>query len=616
MSEDIIGVPSENILQLKKFWKNEFERCEDMMDKRREIWRKARKSYRMMLYRTDDEYNKKRKKQYVRNPILYTNVTVLLANLAANKPMFTATSRYKKDDAIASMVTAALEYYSEKCDLFDMLKKGVLDASLYNVGIAKIGYNLYETYAFEADTPFITRVSPYNFLVDPDATCDKDARWMGEKSYLSMADLTPENGYINVDEAKRFASTFKVNEEIDDLGAEEDNRASSGYSTSNNFDDELYPSMPSIEKRIQTTEIYDRVNRQVLIFAGDCEVLIMQKSFPKYIKDFPYAIMQFNSIPDLYLGMTDYEIIHDKINEINVINNRMIEQTKRMLPKILARKGVLSKNEMDKITDGKLGGVHEVDTPSSLSDVIIPMPTAPLDQSNVYVLEGLKRSMNEDTGIADFMKSQPLTEKRTATELAMVQQASSVRANYRQRAVDMWLETIAVKLFYVLKHTLQDSVWIDVAGNYPNMAFDENGAPFVQMDNNTGQPILNRQNGFFLTPDVLQSEFRIKIEAGSTAASTSTVKQNQLMQAYSMFITNPLIDQVALTQKVLTQLGLDASDLINPQALFMQGGGGMPPIAPPMQPNGSTEIRPQQTQLEGAMTGNQLAANVKGATGA
>lgn len=616
MAEDIIGVPSENSLQLKKFWKNEFERCEDMMDERREIWRKARKSYRMMLYRTDDEYNKKRKRQYVRNPILYTNVTVLLANLAANKPMFTATSRYKKDDAIAAMVTAALEYYAEKCDLFDMLKKGVLDASLYNIGIAKIGYNLYETYAFEADTPFIARISPYNFLIDPDATCDKDARWMGEKSYLSLADLTPENGYINTEEAKRFASTFKVNEEIDDLGAEEDNRANSGYSSSNNFDDELYPSMPSIEKRIQTTEIYDRVNRQVLIFAGDCEVLIMQKPYPKYIKDFPYSIMQFNSIPDLYLGMTDYEIIHDKINEINTINNRMIEQTKRMLPKILCRKGVLSKNEIDKITDGKLGGVHEVETPSSLSDVIIPMPTAPLDQSNVYVLEGLKRSMNEDTGIADFMKSQPLTEKRTATELAMVQQASSVRANYRQKAVDMWLETIAVKLFYVLKNTLQDSVWIDVAGNYPNMAFDEKGMPFVQIDNNTGQPIINRQNGFFLTPDVLQSEFRIKIEAGSTAASTSTVKQNQLMQAYSMFITNPLIDQVALTQKVLTQLGLDASDLINQQALLMQGGGGMPPIAPPMQPNGSTEIRPQQTQLEGAMTGNQLAANVKGATGA
>lgn len=615
MAEDIIGVPSENILQLKKFWKNEFERCEDMMDERREVWRKARKSYRMMLYRTDDEYNKKRKRQYVRNPILYTNVSVLLANLAANKPQFNVTSRYKKDDAIAAMVGAALEYYAEKCDIFDMLKKGVIDASLYNIAIAKIGYNLYETYAFEADMPFISRVSSYNFIVDPDATCDKDARWMGEKSYLSMADLTEENGYINVEEAKRFASTFKVNEEIDDLGSEEDNRANSGYSTSSNFDDELYPSMPSIEKRIQITEIYDRVNRQVLIFAGDCDVLIMQKPYPKYIKDFPYAVMQFNSIPDMYLGMTDFEIIHDKIREINIINNRMIEQTKRMLPKILCRKGVLSKNEIDKITDGKLGGVHEVDTPSSLGDVIIPMPTAPLDQANVYVMEGLKRSMNEDTGIADFMKSNPLTEKRTATELAMVQQASSVRSNYRQKSVDMWLETIAVKLFYVLKHTMKDATWIDIAGNYPEMAFDEMGNAFLKIDMNTGQPVINRQNGFFLTPDVLQSEFRIKIEAGSTAASTSAINQSKIMQAYSMLITSPIIDQVALTQMVITQLGLDASVLINQQALLMQGGGGMPPIAPPMQPNGSAEIRPQKTQLEGAMTGNQLAANMKGATG-
>jgi hypothetical protein len=616
MPEDIIGVPNDDVLKLKRFWKNEFSRCEDMMDERRDIWRKARKSYRMMLYRTDDEYSKRRKKQYVRNPILYTNVTVLLANLAANKPQFTATSRYKKDDALASMITAALEFYGEKCDLFDMLKKGVLDTALYNIGIAKVGYNLYETYAFEADTPFITRVSPYNFLVDPDATCDKDARWMGEKSYISMADLTPENGYINVDEAKRFASTFKVNEEINNLGSDDENRSDSGYNVSTSYDDELYPSTPSIEKRLQTTEIYDRVNRQVLLFAGDCDVMIMQRDYPKYLKDFPYAVMQFNSIPDLYVGMTDYEIIHDKIKEINTINNRMIEQTKRMLPKILCRKGVLSKNEIDKITDGKLGGVHEVDTPSSLSDVIIPMPTAPLDQSNVYVLEGLKRSMNEDTGIADFMKSSPLTEKRTATELAMVQQASSVRANYRQKAVDMWMESIATKLFYVLKHTMKDATWIDIAGNFPNQAFDENGVPFIEVDMNTGQPVLNKQNGFWLTPDVLQSEFRIKIEAGSTAASTSTVKQNQIMQAYSMFVNNPLVDQMALLRKVLTALGLDADDVINQQALFMQGGGGVPPIPPPMQPNGSAEIRPQKTQLEGAMTGNNLAADMRGVTGA
>jgi len=141
------------------------------------------------------------------------------------------------------------------------------------------------------------------------------------------------------------------------------------------------------------------------------------------------------------------------------------------------------------------------------------------------------------------------------------------------------------------------------------------GNAFVKTDMNTGEPVLNRQNGFFLTPDVLQSEFRIKIEAGSTAASTSAINQSKIMQAYSMLITSPIIDQVALTQMVITQLGLDASVLINQQALLMQGGGGMPPIAPPMQPNGSAEIRPQKTQLEGAMTGNQLAGNMRGVAG-
>ena len=106
MAEDkIIGVPKDDTEKLKKFWQNEFQRCEDLMDERREVWRKARKNYRMPMYAQDDldGARTKRKKAYVRNPILYTNVTILLANLAANKPFFTATARYKKDDIHAQL---------------------------------------------------------------------------------------------------------------------------------------------------------------------------------------------------------------------------------------------------------------------------------------------------------------------------------------------------------------------------------------------------------------------------------------------------------------------------------------------------------------------------------
>lgn len=613
MSEEINGVPIADDPKLKTYWRNEFARCEDMMDERRLVWRKARKNYRMGMYAKDEEdgSRSKRKKAYVRNPILYTNVSVLMANLAANKPQVTATARYRKDEITATMVGAALEYYFEKCDLFTMLKDGVLDASLANIGIAKIGYNLYSTYMFDGDSPFISRVSFLNFLVDADATGKKDPRWMGEKTYISANDLKdPNNKYMNVEDAMRFASTFRVNEEINEI--ETDDRMEGSFARSSNYDDEEYPYQPSLERRIPVIEIYDRVNRQILFFAGECDVLIKSMPYPKYIRDFPYAILQFNSIPDYFLGMTDFEIIADKIREINTINNRMIEHTKRMLPKLLSRKGVLNRNEIEKITDGKVGGVYEVDTPSSLGDVIIPLPTAPLDQSNIYVMEGLKRSLNEDTGIADFMKSQPFTEKRTATEMAMVQQAAGVRANYRQKAVDAWMEEIATKLFYVIKETLQAPVWIDIAGIYPMQAFDEKGVPFINTNLDTGEPVLNRQNGFWLTPTVLQSEFRIKIEAGSTAAQTSTVKQNQIMQAYSLFSQNPLVDQVALLRKTMTALGLEPDDLIKQQALAMQGGMGAPPPPPPVQPNGSTEVRPQETQMEGVMTGNQLAADMRG----
>jgi len=84
------------------------------------------------------------------------------------------------------------------------------------------------------------------------------------------------------------------------------------------------------------------------------------------------------------------------------------------------------------------------------------------------------------------------------------------------------------------------------------------------------------------------------------------------MQAYSLFSQNPLVDQIALLRKVMTALGLEPDDLINQQALAMQGGMGAPPPPPPVQPNGSTEVRPQETQMEGVMTGNQLAADMRG----
>lgn len=605
---EIVGVPIENESQLKKFWNNEFERCEELMDERRNVWRKARKSYRMALYNKDEDdgARKRNKKQFVRNPILYTNVTILVSNLAAQKPVIIAKAKFQKDDPGATMVSAALDYYSEKCDLYSILKYGVMDASLDNIAIAKIGYNMVPTYMLEGNAPFITRVSPYNFLFDPDATCTKNARWMGEKNYLPVQYLRDNaDEFMNIEEAIKMAGTFRVNEEIDEDQMQTDERSSKNYTTTVNLDEEDYPNSPSLEQRVPVVEIYDRVNRQILLFAGDCSVLISRRPYPDYIKDFPYAVMMFNFITDYMMGPTDFEVIYDKIKEINILNNRILEHTKRMLSKYVTRKGAFTKADMDKMVEGKMGGVIEAETQGPLGDVIMPLPSAPLDNNNWNSLEQLKASLNEDTGISDFQRSQPLQEKRTATELSMIQQAAGVRGGFRQKQVDMWLEEIATKLFYVLKATMDAPQWIDVSGNYPLTSVDENGQTMVLMDEQ-GRPVLNRQSGFMLNPDVLQAEFRIKIEAGSTAAATSGIKQNQLMQLTAMAATVPFLNQVAIWQQLLTNMGLDATELIIPPQMQPPG----PPMKTPDTPSG--EIRPPKSQLEGVVSGNNIVGDMKG----
>ena len=103
---------------------------------------------------------------------------------------------------------------------------------------------------------------------------------------------------------------------------------------------------PADINRIKIYECWDKVNRELLIFAsnGSRLVLIYKEAFPKAVKYSPYTILAFNYTPDFFYPFSDYEIIEPKLKEIDKIEQRILEYTRCMIPK-----GIVDKNAMESV---------------------------------------------------------------------------------------------------------------------------------------------------------------------------------------------------------------------------------------------------------------------------
>lgn len=570
---------------IEEFWQNEIKRSEQIRRYHEPRWRKARRNYENRFWKPN---KKKQDMDYIERPNFYSTVETMVANLAANPPIVTVTPYKGSYDVQAKIVQPALKYYGNVNDIHFLAQEWIKDCCIFNIAVAKIGYNADGDYDIEADAPFVRRVTPFNMLIDPEATCQRDARWEGEQYFIDWETvLANKDNYINLDRAESMISEYVTNPEINNYNDEMVGDTNKAFPIAETGSPNVTPNKV---KRLKIFEIYDKKERKILLLVNG-QVPIQVRDFPEYIKDSPYCYLRFNITPDFFFGRTDYDISESLYLELNVLSNRMVEYSRRMIPKWIGNKAAMEQSDWSKLLRSEMCEVIPVQGNVPPENALIPIPVVGLPKENIELLQLLTQQLNETTGITDFAKGSGGGAK-TATEASLIQAGATTRSAFRQRQIDRFITEIYRKLFLVLKHTITAPKFIALAGKYPLMQIDEATGQSIIIQDEYGNPIINKQDGFFLTPDLLQADLQIEIEGGSMAYANSIQKLQSDLNTYNLLANNPLVNQRFLIKQIAKHSNIDPDELLLEQPPQQMVNPANPEQATaPVQPNAPSSLR-------------------------
>ncbi len=590
--------------KLVQFWAGEIARGQKVLDYWKPCWQKCRQAYRNHFYRNDGS----KTKEVIERPLFFANVKTLVSSLVANDPTIMVTPQRDEFTFDAIFTQAALKYDFERLDIFKKLFYATMDMAIYNPTIMKVGYNFTETFNMKGDSAFVSRVSQLNYMQEPEAVTQEDAPWELEKKYMNISDLlkgTEDEGYLthNFDKAKELARQQITNKELTEI-YDGDSGDPLRAETHNNAR-QAYPNIPpSKVKKLLYYEIYDKVNRKI-IWIAEGKVLIRYYDFPEYMENSPYVTEMFNRTPEYFHGEPDYLVHETQYAEINRIINRLSEHTRKLLYKVLINQNAIKggASKIDKISKGEFCELIPVDTSLPLDQIVKSIFNEGINPANFQVLMEIKAEIDQDTGIADFMRGAN-SGKGTATQASMAASGAASRATERLRIVENIAENVARKLFLIRKHMMTAEQWIGTEGIYPVLD------PISRLIK------MQQLKGFMATPDMLQADLRIKIEAGSTAVNNYFQKQQSALNFYSVMAQNPNANQIYLTKYVSRHYdGIDIDELLKPnQQQIQQPPQGANPMSQPgaNQTGVNPSAMPSANQTEGDVMKNLMDQNASG----
>ena len=510
--------------------------------------------------------------------IVFATVNVLLPAVSINNPKFTLSSRKPDTQAQAIITQEILNYLWRTHKYQQDFRLSVLDFITIGHGWLKVGYKWVkepetkeaenetsnsdldeESYEYgvddredkegnteselntDDDRPFVERISPFDMFVDPDARHPKEARWFAQRTWRPLVDVQVDS---------RYSATARRR-----VGAKSWSRYSDGDTDSDARDQ-------GPEVGLQYAEIfefYDVKRKTVSTFALDSTAnsggtdpsgfLIKPKKMP-YADGQPFVMLRNFEVPDHFYPIGDIEQIESLQMELNQTRTQMMNHRKRF-----ARKWLYEKDAFDR--DGVMALEADIDnamipvlSDGDPSKVIAPVP-AVITPPEFYNQSSLiSTDMDRVSGVSDYQRGAQTAIKRTATEAAMIQDASNARAQDRLAKIEDVLAQVGERIIGLMQQYL--------TGEHVARVVTVPGAAWIQYDK-----------------DYIKGKFDFSVQGGSTEPQNETFKRQsamQLVDASMPFLQNGTADSTALYIKVLDGFGeTDPTSFLNQQG--QQPGG-------------------------------------------
>jgi hypothetical protein len=546
--------------------------------------------------------------------MVFANIKTILPSINFKNPKIFAKARKKPyrtpDGGYFDTLSAAiiyellLNYYYQELDIKRQVDLCLMDALIGPWGIAQIGYTtktekikdgeLLEILEFiREESPYVQRISPLDFRVDPEAKDSRlsDAKWTAVKWVKDLSDVKRTDKYSNTSKLK---SNYTAG--IEDSPGAVKSPDDKWVTNSEDF------------QRVEGWDIWDRKTNKLITIVETHDKMLFEDDWPLTYEGFPQEIIYFNENPDELFPVSDINIYLPQQDELNRIRSLQLEHIKKISQrKYLSQQNMLSEEEKRKITHGPSGTIAE--STGDPERALVPIKDANISQDIYLIARLLKEDIREESGIPQF--DQGIAQKfDTATEPALIAQGSQNKKGERMQIVENFVCRIMRKFAEVLQQTMSDqSIPLSNNQHQEVMKYIPHKLEKIAGDNSTViLPWLNASK------DDIQGEYDFEIEVGSMLPDNKEQRKKDAVTMWQMFSQDQYFDPVSLRKKILEAFEVKDLELKDPQVVqqeqMQQGQTMLAAEQAKQQPKHQTDLAKTQMKNQTALAG----VNIKSQT--
>jgi hypothetical protein len=499
--------------------------------------------------------------------IAFATVNIIAPNISVNFPKIAVNAVKPENAANAVIAEAVVNYWWKHRDIRTEFRRAVKDSLICGHGWIKSGYRFVEeeavgqetevsdpveggemtsTTIILEDSPFAERVSPMDVFVDPDATSMRDIKWIAQRIRRPIADVKNDKRYTKV--ARDEVQIMAVSRYADDPSRKKINDKNEGYA-------EIF-------------EFYDVAAKSMSVFCEGAENFLVKPTPMPYSFGQPFVMLRNYDVPDHFYPIGDLESIEPLQKELNETRTQMMNHRKKYSRKYLYKESAFDNMGRQALESDDDNVMVPVISDEALSGVVANFPAVInppdfYDQTSTIIAD-----IDRVSGVSEIQRGGTSEIRRTATESALVQDASNARTADKLAMVEQAISEVGRRMVALARQYMSGEQVARITG--------KDGEPvWVQFDR-----------------DYLEGDFDFEVVAGSTQPNNESFRRQmalQMVDAMAPFAGAGIIDMGKLAAYVLQQ----GFGVKNPDEFIMQqqppmapqmGGAGAPPMPPEPPP--------------------------------
>ena len=310
--------------------------------------------------------------------------------------------------------------------------------------------------------PVIHRISPFDMVIDPEATSFREAAWVAQRYWEPLSDVFENDEYDETARMQVTASGRYSWMDITDEGqnTSADDRYSAGVASLGGS---------SSAKRAMLWEYHDIRNGTWCVFANDgSDYLIAPRKSPFFNTPFktPFSMVpRYQVSGDLY-PIGDVEPLLGLQVELDDTRTQQMLARRQLAMKYALHRDVLSDDaNRAALKSNRPGEVVVLDANRPLSDAIMALPPPNLPSDFYAMTDVIHQDVERVSGVTEMMRGLSSVSRRTATEANLLGDAVTARMGQQLEMHQEIAASIGQRMIVLAQKYMSAEAFVPLVGD-------------------------------------------------------------------------------------------------------------------------------------------------------